>query len=569
MFADRTIAYFTMEIGLDPDIPTYCGGLGILAGDSIRAAADLALPIVAVSLVHHKGYFFQRLDETAWQIEQPARWVPNDHLEPLGPLATVTIEGRPVRVAAWVHHVRGVAGKTVPVVLLDTDLPDNHPEDRQITDALYAGDQRHRLKQELVLGVGGVRVLRALGAAELRRFHMNEGHAAFLTLELLAEEGKARGLPASDPAVVRAVRSRCVFTTHTPIPAGHDQFPLDVASHIVEPELLSPFRGPDVQPLIMTDHTLNMTYLALSLSRYVNGVAQRHGEVSRKLLRNDQVDSITNGVHAATWAAQPFADLFDSRLPTWRRDAATLRHAIELDPTEIWEAHQACKREFIRFVHREVNAPLDKDHFTIGFARRATAYKRPELLLSGLDRLRSISRRVGPIQIVYAGKAHPHDHQGKLIIQSVIRTLQSLEGDIAACYLPNYDMALAKRMIPGVDLWLNTPQPPLEASGTSGMKAAINGVPSLSVLDGWWIEGCIEGVTGWAIGPDHHAHDPQQSDHAGDARELYEKLERTVVPMYYQAPARWVEVMRHAISINGSFFQTHRMMQEYAAKAYV
>jgi starch phosphorylase len=310
---------------------------------------------------------------------------------------------------------------------------------------------------------------------------------------------------------------------------------------------------------------LNMTYLALNLGHYVNGVAKKHAEVSRLMFAQYRIDDITNGVHVPTWTSEPLAAVFDRHMPGWRDDSFMLRYALSIPAPEIWNAHLRAKQELIAHINHEANAGFDRDDLTIGFARRAAAYKRPDLLFHDVDRLQAIARRAGRFQIVYAGKAHPQDGGGKELIKRVVAAKGALRGQIRVVYLPNYDWLLGKMLTAGVDVWLNTPQPPMEASGTSGMKAALNGVPSLSVLDGWWIEGCIEGVTGWAIdsgvpvGSDHTAH---------DVASLYDKLEHVVIPVFYRDPGRFVEIMRHAIALNGSFFNAQRMVLQYVLRAY-
>ena len=577
MKPEPAIAYFSMEIALDPAMPTYSGGLGVLAGDSLRAAADLKLAMIGVTLIHRGGYFFQRIAVDGNQTEEPVEWMPDDYLEQLDTRVTVRLEGRSVQVATWRYGVRGVTGHEVPVILLDTDVPENSEADRSITRHLYGGDGRYRLLQEAVLGIGGVRMLRALGLTNLERYHMNEGHAALLVLELLKEEAGGRQAGLTEKDVVDTIRQRCVFTTHTPVEAGHDKFPIDLVRQVLEPELteaLEPAKGQDA---LCCNGVLNMTFLGFNLSHYINGVAKRHGEVSRQMFGHYPIDAITNGIHSATWAAPPIAALFDKYIPGWREDTATLRYGMAIERDELWNTHQKSKRHLIEEVNRDTNAGLDLDIFTIGFARRATAYKRPDLILTDTDRLIRLSREAGPVQLLFAGKAHPHDEPGKEIIRTIVRECRALHPEIRAAYLPNYDMELCRTMVAGVDLWLNTPHPPMEASGTSGMKAAVNGVPSLSILDGWWLEGCVEGVTGWAIGTDTLARNPDGSaaglpwDEARqrDAESLYAKLENVILPLFYNDRTGYVEVMRHAIAINGSFFNTRRMMQNYIAKAYL
>jgi starch phosphorylase len=556
---DRKIAYFSMEIGLHPDMPTYSGGLGILAGDTIRAATDLQMPMVAVTLLHRKGYFQQELDSAGGQTEQSVTWDVEQFLVDTGARTEVTLEGRQIHVRAMRFDVSGKNDFCVPVYLLDTDLPENSDWDRQLTDHLYGGDQHYRLCQEAILGIGGVRLLQALGYQNLDRFHMNEGHASLLALELL-DQHAARSCHATvNIEDVNAVRKQCVFTTHTPVKAGHDQFPLDLAKRV-----LGEHDAFTMEHVFCCDGMLNMTYLALNLSEYVNGVAKKHGEVSRLMFAHYKIDSITNGVHGATWASRPMATLFDQHIPGWREDNFSFRYALNLSNQDVWQAHQESKQELLDEILRVTSQELDPGVLTLGFARRATPYTRPGLLFHDLNRLRSIAKDAGKLQVVFAGKAHPHDDEGKDLIRNIVRIADELKAEIPIVYLPNYGMRLGQLITAGVDIWLNTPKPPLEASGTSGMKAAINGVPSLSVLDGWWIEGCIEGVTGWAIGS---ASLP--STDSGDAESLYHKLEQIVFPMYYHDRPGFIEIMRHAIALNGSFFNTHRMVQQYAQKAYL
>ena len=551
-----------MEIGLTSDMPTYSGGLGVLAGDTIRAAADLKVPMVAVTLVHRKGYFYQRLDAVGRQVEGPVDWAVNDFLIELPQRTSVTIEGRTVFLRAWQYNVAGPGDFFVPVYFLDADLPENSEWDRKLTHYLYGGDQHYRLCQEVILGIGGVKMLRAMGLNEIARFHMNEGHSSLLALELLDEEVHRVGRLSFTHDDVQAVRKKCIFTTHTPVPAGQDSFPKDLANQVI-----GRHECDEIRDVFFCGDRLDMTFLALNLSHYVNGVAKKHGEISRLLFAGYAIDAITNGVHAATWATEPFAQLYDRYVPGWRQDNWSLRYALSIPKEEMWQAHTASKKALLQYVNRETNAGMDGDVFTIGFARRAATYKRTDLLFSDIERLKAIASKRGGLQIVYAGKAHPKDEAGKEQIQKIFRARQLLRDDIKIAYLQNYSMEIGKMMTAGVDIWLNTPLPPMEASGTSGMKAAVNGVPSLSVLDGWWIEGCIEGVTGWAIGPKDGAAGAV-ADHGRDAASLYDKLEQIVMPLFRHNRDDFIEVMRHAIALNGSFFNTHRMLQQYVLKAY-
>ncbi|MGA2623401.1 MAG: alpha-glucan family phosphorylase [Bacteroidota bacterium] len=564
MDQERRIAYFSMEIGLVADMPTYSGGLGVLAGDTLRAAADLNVPMVGVSLLHRKGYFYQRIDVSGWQKEEPVEWVIEDFLEEMPQRASVTIEGRTVRIRSWKYEVKGVGEFSVPVYFLDSNLPENSEWDRTLTHFLYGGDKHYRLCQEVILGIGGVRMLRALGYNNLDRYHMNEGHASLLTLELFDEETNDGGKHSVTHNDIGAVRKKCVFTTHTPVPAGLDEFPMDDVVRVIGDH--PGFQ--DMKKVFNPEGTLNMTYLALNFSHYVNGVAKRHGEISRLMFAKYTIDAITNGVHAGTWVATPFQELYDRHIPGWKQDNFNLRYALSIPAAEMWNAHSQAKKELIHYVNHETNMGMDVNVLTLGFARRAATYKRASLLFTDIERLKSVVAKSGPVQLIYAGKAHPQDQFGKEMIKKIFEEKELLKKDVKIAYLENYDMALAKMIASGVDVWLNTPQPPNEASGTSGMKAAVNGVPSLSVLDGWWIEGCIEGVTGWAIGENGRGGATETQDRSKDAASLYDKLEKVVLPLFYHDRDRFIDVMRHSIALNGSFFNTHRMMQQYVLNAY-
>jgi starch phosphorylase len=553
-------AYFSMEIALRTDIPTYSGGLGVLAGDTLRSAADLGLPLVGVTLVSREGYFRQELDARGRQTELPEPWDPAERCHcVLKAKITVPIEDRQVWVGGWLFVLEGYRGERQPVIMLDTDLPENVGDDRTLTHHLYGGDATYRLKQEIVLGVGGVRMLHALGF-DIRQYHMNEGHSALLTLELLRRHAYAPddvrpGEPRYDIPLVRAM---CNFTTHTPVEAGHDQFPYELALPILDEfidfTLLKSFAGPD---------KLNMTRLALNLSDFVNGVAKRHAEVSRQMFPGYSVRAITNGVHPFTWTAPSLAKLYDRHLPGWGHEPELLVRADQIPDDAIRQAHVEAKLVLIDTIKERTGVTLHPKVPILGFARRMTGYKRPDLLFSDLERLKTIAAQ-WPFQIVLAGKAHPHDESGKQLIETLYQHIAVLAGSIPLVFVPNYDMQVARTLVSGVDVWLNTPLRPLEASGTSGMKAAFNGVPSLSVLDGWWIEGCIEGVTGWAIG------NSASAPNSDDAASLYEKLEQVVLPLYYYAAReKWIAVMKGAICKNASFFNSHRMMRRYVTEAYL
>ncbi len=575
------IAYFSMEVGLEEDIPTYSGGLGILAGDTLKSCADLHLPVAGMTLLQEKGYFIQRLDEQGNQREEPVNWSPSTCMECLPHVIKVRICGRNVHVRAWRYLVRGVTGSTVPVYFLDTNMEENTPEDREITSTLYGGDEEYRFKQEVVLGIGGVRMLRAMGYHSLSTFHMNEGHASLLTLELLRENEK-------DPEEVwfeqarwdpESVKELCVFTTHTPVPAGHDRFPNALVRKVLGGERTDPRSGEESClihgiPFEVVDRLsgtgeFNMTLLALNLSRYANGVAKRHGEVSQEMFPEYEIDAITNGVHVRTWMSAEFQALMDRYVPGWKSDSFLLRQAVGIPPDEIWEAHQACKKKLLDAVREKTGRVLDPDILTIGFARRAAAYKRADLLFRDVERLKRIVGKAGKFQLIYAGKAHPKDEPGKDLIRRIIQKSRELSDVVPIVYLENYDFALGKLMTSGVDIWLNNPLRPQEASGTSGMKATLNGVINFSVLDGWWIEGHREGITGWSIGP-RPAKDTAPGDtDSADVRDLYDKLESVILPTYYHHREAWIGIMQNSLSLNGSFFNTNRMMLQYVSSAYL
>ncbi|MFA5145188.1 MAG: alpha-glucan family phosphorylase [Candidatus Omnitrophota bacterium] len=556
----RKIAYFTMEVGLDSKMPTYSGGLGVLAGDTIKSCADLGVPLIAVTMLNEKGYFAQKLDGEGSQAEIPVEWLKEKFLTLLPIKVSVNIEAREVKIQVWEYIVKGVTGAIVPVYFLDTGLTENTEYDRSLTSFLYGGDQWYRLCQEIILGIGGLRAIGAIGYQNIEKYHMNEGHASLLALELLGRTKKDGEEDIYKKYDLESVRNQCIFTTHTPVAAGHDRFPLDFVKRALRSNL--PFEMSDI---FIRDNEMNMTLIALNLSKYVNGVAKKHGEVTREMFPGYIIDSITNGIHLLTWAATAFKRLYDKYIPGWQSDYFSLRYALSIPKEEILEAHREAKKELIDYVNSQTGIGMDYDIFTIGFARRVTPYKRADLLLTDIKRLAEINDKAGRIQIVYAGKAHPKDGGGKELIKNIFSRIKELSPKIKIAYLENYDMTQGKLITSGVDLWLNNPLPPREASGTSGMKACLNGVPNLSVLDGWWIEGCIENVTGWAIGPANK----KNTDSAQDARDLYQKLEGIIIPMFYKDKNKWIEIMRHAIALNASFFNTQRMVQEYVLNAYL
>lgn len=543
------VAYFSMEIALDNRMKTYSGGLGVLAGDFIKSAADLEVPIVAVSILSEKGYFKQKINDNGEQVEEPDLW-DRKILKKLKANVSVKIEGRDIKLAAWLYEVEGITECKVPVIFLDTDVEGNSDYDRSLNDYLYGGDDKYRIAQEIILGIGGVRMLEKLGY-KIKCYHMNEGHASFLTLELLNRIKRQKDAEAK-------VREKCVFTTHTPVASGHDRFDIELVKSIFGS---FPCK---IDEFIDKEGKFNMTLLGLHFSRHINGVAKKHGEVSHEMFPFYRIDYITNGVHSATWTSEPFAKLFDKHIEGWKSDSFALRYAIGIPEQEIWDAHQEAKKNLIDEVNKQTNAGMDLSSFTIGFARRATPYKRALLLFHDIERLKEIARKFGKIQIIYAGKAHPKDLAGKEFIKKINSMKLGMGENMSLVFLENYDMELAKVLVAGCDIWLNTPLRPLEASGTSGMKAAHNGVPSFSVLDGWWLEGHMEDLTGWSIGPREITKQDQDED---DANDLYEKLENKILQKF-QNRHQWAKIMKSTIAFNASFFNSQRMVTQYVLRSY-
>ncbi len=550
--ATNKIAYFSMELGVKEDIPTYSGGLGVLAGDVIRSSADLSLPMVAVTLVSRKGYLKQKLSSTGEQIESPDEWNPARLLELVPKTVEVKIENRTVKVQAWIHEHKSPIGGSVPILFLDTDLKENAQEDRSITDRLYGGDDRYRLKQEIVLGIGGTRMLEAL-YFKIGKYHMNEGHSALLTLELLKNNNFD----------IETVKRLCVFTTHTPVEAAFDRFSYPLIEEVLGQEfplsVIKELGGED---------KLNMTLLALNLSGYQNGVTKTHSKYSKKLFPHYYIRAVTNGVHSYTWATPTFHKIFDKYIPGWASEPELLVRIDKAPSSEIWNAHAENKRKLLAFVEEKTGERMDENALTMGFARRATSYKRATLVFSDIKRLKEATRN-RPLQLIFAGKAHPRDISGKEEIKEIFRYREKLRGDIKVVWLENYDMHIASKLTAGVDVWLNTPLPPMEASGTSGMKAAHNGVINFSVLDGWWIEGCIEGVTGWAIGPSPEENLTEEERRTQELDDLFNKLRYVLAPLYYEDRDAWIEMMKNSIGKVAYYFNTHRMMRRYITDAYL
>ncbi|MDQ3908616.1 MAG: alpha-glucan family phosphorylase [Acidobacteriota bacterium] len=606
---EHPVAYFCAEFGIHNSLPLYSGGLGVLAGDHLKSASDLGVPLVAVGLFYNYGYFRQRLRRDGWQEEKYSKTDPTrlpialardpETGEPIK--FTLEIRGREVRVRSWVVRV----GR-VKLYLLDTNLDENTETDRYITGHLYGGDRETRCVQEIVLGVGGVRLLRSLGV-DPSVFHLNEGHSAFLTLEL-ARELIAGGATFADAAP--RVRERCVFTTHTPVAAGHDEFTPQLVEHCFGRGFIESLRM-DAREFINLGRVVpddeaelfGLTPLALKMCRSTNGVSRKHGEVSRELWLKaypgrpaDEVPitSVTNGVHAPTWVAPLVRELYERHVgEDWGErvcDAEAWGRAVARMPDEeLWRAHMLLKRRLIAFVRDRVfqtrlrrgdieraehaRTLFDADVLTIGFARRVAAYKRWSLILTDMERLlRIIANEERPVQLIFAGKAHPHDETAKEILQRIAQWKFHPLVTRRAVFIQDYDHEVARQLVQSVDVWMNVPRRPLEASGTSGEKVAMNGGLNLSVLDGWWLEGC-DGRNGWAVGGEHLLPSEAGED-ASDAEALYRTLEEDVVPAYYERdergiPTLWVAMMKHAIETLVPRFNSDRMVREYVKRIYL
>lgn len=549
------IAYFSMEIALESDIKTYAGGLGVLAGDTLKSAADLQLPMLGVTLLNDKGYFKQKISKEGDQIELPSSYN-FSKLKKLKNIVTVKIGKDNVKVGVWQYLIKGKNDYIVPIYLLDTKIKGNKTCYLGLTGQLYNSDKDYRLMQEIILGRAGVKMLKSLKYANIEKYHINEGHGSLAAIELFLNSKKI-----SNKSKIEEVQSKCVFTTHTPIFAGHDVFPLDFFK---EYQMDFPYK----LPKLIFNNEINMTRVALYFSNYINGVAISHKDVSKKMFPDFPIHAITNGVHSETWTSEEFKKVYDKYIPNWRNSNLSLRNVFGIPLSVIWEAHQKAKKKLIDYVYKQEKIKLDLNTFTIGFARRFTGYKRSNLLFYDIEKLLSIHKNVGKIQIIYAGKAHPNDMDGKKLIKEIYEIKNKYKDQIKIVFLEGYEMDLAKIMVAGVDIWLNTPLPPNEASGTSGMKAAHNGVPHFSTLDGWWIEGFINRKTGWAIGGRRPLLDGQNLN-KNDANNLYFRLAERILPRYYNEPHKWKETMRHTIAINASYFNTERMLQQYIQEAYI
>lgn len=536
---NHQIAYFSAEIGISSNLPTYSGGLGVLAGDHIKSAADLKINMVAISLLYKEGYFKQIIDQEGKQREVYPKFVPEPILSELSHIFSINLNGKEIFIKACVYNHQSINGFTVPIYFLDTDIPENDDETRGITLRLYSGDNRHRILQESILGYGGMKLLEILNQTNIEKYHMNEGHCSFIVLDLLK---KYKG-------DIEKVRSKCHFTTHTPVPAGHDQFEYKLVK-----EILGNLISDDISLPSMNHNKFHMTELGLQFSKTANGVSKLHGDVAQKQFPWRDIGYVTNGVHHYTWVSNSFAALFDEFFPNWQYEPESLKNIDKVDSNALWDAHFKAKTELLHFANSQLSKALDPNILTIGFARRAATYKRAQLIFKEPEKL--IDLGAGKIQLVFSGKAHPNDKEGKELISGIIQNAKDFEGKIKIIYLENYNMWLGKLITSGVDVWLNTPLRPNEASGTSGMKSALNGIPNLSILDGWWDEGCNDKVNGWSIGSSENVDDDR------DVSSLYETLKLDVIPTFYDDRERWISIMRNSIK-TGVDFTSQRMLKDY------
>jgi len=535
------VAYFSMEFALDPAIPNYAGGLGVLATDLMRSAADLELPVIGLSLIYH-------------QDDDPKKAFPlADYFEKCEPKVTIHIEGRAVQIQGWRYEIVGQSGHKVPIYFLDSFVPENASWDRDLTKSLYDNNQYTRLCQEAILGMGGVRFLRAMGHHDIDTFHMNEGHASFLTFERLKEEG-------GDEVVVK---KSCAFTTHTPIPAGHDRFPYKLVNQVLGDMV------PENIKKLASEPELHTTHLAMNMSRMTNGVSQKHAEVCEKMFPDHDFLAVTNGIHLASWAGEGTVTLLDQHVEGWQKIPHLLKNALELPDDAFKMAKDKNKKALVEYINHhesylihpthglEKEDYFDENTLTMTFSRRFVPYKRPLLLFKDLDRLRDIGYQ--KLQIIYSGVCHPGDDYCNGVMGELYSLQRQLRGQVKIAVLPDRNIHLSKILAAGSDVWLNTPEPPMEACGTSGMKAALNGNLNFSTLDGWWIEAMrMDHEAGWSTGCDCSGHD------AFDCEDLYIKLEE-ILNLYYNDPSAWLQKCKRSMALAG-YFNTHRNILEYQEK---
>jgi glycogen phosphorylase len=548
-FMINNIAYLCLEIGLEADMKTYAGGLGILAGDTLKSAADLGIPMIGVTLLYKNGYFKQDIDSKGVQLASPDIWDWENKLKPTNYDFKLELENNDINIKVWKYELGGLQSN-VPIYFLDADLDLNNDNIREVSQNLYTSQELTRFYQELILGVGGVKFLELLEKEDteikITKYHLNESHAGLAILPLLGSYTKAE------------VREKIVFTTHTPIVTGHKIYELS----FLEKHLGQYFEH--IPKELYRENGVNMTELCLEFSGFSNGVSKKHAVVTHEMFDEYKIEHITNGVHHLTWLNPSLTEFFDKNIPDWRLDLSKLRVVSSLFETEIHTAIDKGKARLLNFLNQKYQYEFDTEVFTIGFARRAANYKRASLIFQDKARLDKIAQKYGKLQLIFAGKAYPTDELGKEFIKEIYDISQDFTDSLYVAYIPNYDIELGKILTGGVDLWLNNPVVPQEASGTSGMKASLNGIPSLSTMDGWWLEGAVEGVTGWSVGQGEETEESELKI----ATDIYDKLENTILPIFYQDKQAWSQIQKNCIAINGSYFNTHRMLQEYVLKAY-
>ena len=537
------VGYFTAEIGLWSELHTYSGGLGVLAGDHVKSAADAGIPLVGVTLLYHQGYARQHIDAAGIQTETFPEVDMNRLLSKTDIVLELELDGKPLFAYVWMAEVLGQSGHMVPVYFMDTRHPENTTQHQELSSRLYGGDDGVRIRQEYVLGVGGVQLFDHL-EVELSGLHLNEGHCTFAMLELL-KRGWSR----------EQLAQRSLFTTHTPVPAGHDRFDWSLVEDVIG-DLLPAYAKELVRSAGDPEHgaRCSMSHLAVSLSTSVNAVSKLNADVAMTMF-DQNIQPITNGVHHITWTSPVMSSLFDKHLADWRIQPESISNAKTLPTKYLMEARSKARRQLHDYVQSTTGVELFSDRLTIGFARRFATYKRANLVFKDLERLRAIGG--GKIQFVFSGKAHPRDQGGKQLIRYIFESADQIADEIPVAFIENYDMHTGLMMTSGVDIWLNNPIRPMEASGTSGMKAAMNGVPNCSILDGWWPEACIHGVNGWAIG---NAEDDRNDDR--DAENIYNVLQHDVIPLWEQEGDGWAEMMKASIAASAGF-TGQRMIQDY------
>jgi starch phosphorylase len=534
-----------MEIALEEELKTYAGGLGVLAGDILRAASELKVPLVGITILNPLGYLKQKINFFGQQISKAEAEFDYKKLKKINKTIEIIIGLEKVKIGIWQYSLKSNDGLIIPIYFLDTDIEGNLKADKKISGHLYNDNRIYRLKQEIVLGRGGIKLLSALGYNNINKIHLNEGHGSLAGLELLLEQKEKSFI-----SRLKNVRQKCVFTTHTSIPDSQEIFSFSDFKR-----LQTDF--PSELNFLVKDEKINFTLLGFYFSNYINAVSKKHQEIVSRLYPLNDIKSNTNGVDSIFWASDEFKMLYDKYILNWREDNALLKNASKIPTKEILLAHQKAKNKLINYVNNISKSKLKEDVFTIGYARRFTAYKRPEFLLKEVNRLIEINNKVGKIQIIYSGKAHRSDKEGKRMIKDIMNFKKQLKGKIELVFIEDYDLAKAKMLVSGVDIWLNTPELYNEACGTSGMKAAHNGVPQLSTLDGWWPEGYQENKTGWAI-----------SEKKEGTSNLYSLLADKIIPLYYNNKESWVKIMRSTIFINAAYFNSQRNLKQYIKEAY-